>query len=423
MSVRSPFGSLFSPFGAFSPFNPRSPLTPFNLRTLERAPPKLALGTTHESLLARLYGDGSLRDIPFPNMEWWWNAIDFSALIAGKREKFSVITNVELFALPTGRVIPQGTIAVRNLTRHRRWQVQTEGFLDPDRCCRFTANGWHLYRDADEADGAIDAGAYHVDVFADDIRIQLQLTQGKVAYFGDSELPRGWCDNNPEGVVPYWVTYRSRFGKPSGKIRLPDGEFEISPEDGSVRFDHQSLHWSPRDFGGLCWEALGEALISRPAWRWYHIRFQVVPGNDSVGGLRETNPFLNLVAYELTNGHTGGVLKRFAALSGDDGEVLNIDASTLSFTWSREKIGGELDAPRKTTIEFTTNAQSNFEISFECDSRQGFPVSYPIAGRLAFEALELSGSACGTVTVNGEDLALEGDGTLEVLDFFQALKR
>ncbi len=426
--ARSPFGAL----GMFSPLSPLSLLNPLNVRSLDRRPPNLVLGRDHDSVLARLYGGGELQRIPFPNMEWWWNAMEFRANAGGgpgQSHEFSVISNVQLFTLPNGQSVAQGTLSIRNLTKRRRFQVQTSGTLDPGRSCRFGASGWHLWRTADEDDNAPDAGTYHIEVFAPDFRVELSLSQGKVAYIGDAGPDSGWTDNNPEGLIPYWVTYRSRFGKVTGSIRLPDDKQVLKVVmsepalqnmsepalQNQVRFDHQSVHWSPRDIGGLSAQILSEAAMTRPAWLWYHLRLVVT------GGQARATDVLNLVAYELRNGHTGGVLKRFAALTDDSGRELPIDSEELTFKPSRARIPGKVSAPRQMTIEFRTSSGMRVKVDFTCSEGQDFTVSYPVVGALAFEAQEAYGQVKGTIRSADKELSVAGTGTLEVLDFLKSL--
>jgi len=419
--ARFPMGAL----GLLSPLSPSSPLNPLNARSLARHPPKLVLGRDHDSILAKLYGRNELQRIPFPNMEWWWNSMLFRAKTSTPGDLgdlFSVISDVQLYTLPGDQSLAEGTLSIRNLSKGRRFQVQTSGTLDPGRSCRFSANGWHIWRTSDEDESALDEGVYQIEVFAPDLQVKLELTQGKVAELGDAGPGfLGWTDNNPRGVIPYWVTYRSRFGKVSGTLRLPDEKKELTVTgaadtlENQVRFDHQSVHWSTRDVGGLSLQVLGEAAITRPAWLWYHMRFQL--RSKKTGSV----DVLNFVAYELRNGHTGSKLKQFAALTDDSGKVTSIDPEQLTFEESRQRIPGRVSAPRRTTIEFVSSTGLRGKLKFTCEEGQDFTVSYPIAGALAFEAQEAIGHVEGTVQTADEELTLEGRGTLEVLDFLKSL--
>jgi hypothetical protein len=429
--VRAPrFVRFFGPFGALSPLNAHHPLNPFAASYAERRPPGLSLGRRHDSVLARLYGKGALDRIPFPNMEWWWNSADFRGRVHGREpEEFSLITNVQLFSLPGGSTLAQGTLAVRNLTRRRRFQRTTEGTLDPGPSCRFSADGWHLHREGGEDDWDEDRGTYHVDVIDDRLRVELTFSQNELTYIGDlGQDPerRGWTDNNPEGNLPYWVTYRSRFGRPQGRLWLPDEEepFEIeTPADRArdvarhphVRFDHQSVHWSPRDVGGLSFDTLGEALITRPAWLWYHARFVPVEGQS---GPREP---LNLVAYELRNGFTERVLKRFLAIADDEGRIAVAEAEGLRFEPSGPPLPGKVPAPRSMTFGFVMPGGARGKLTVRARDDQGFTVKYPIAGPLTFEAQEASAQVTGRIRWQGVEREVEGTGTLEVLDFLKSL--
>ena len=407
------------PLGPLSPLNPHSVMSPLRTIVSERRPPRVTLDDSHESLLAKHYGKGELQNIPFPNMEWWWNAIEVSGhpMHKGEDMRFSILSNVHVFAVPFAPPVVQGTVAVRDLLRKLSWQATTAGTLDPGPACRFTAHGWHNHWDRHDEQ-------YHIDVIDDDIELKLDIDYGDVTYFNDpldDPALRGWYDNNPDGTIPYWASYRSRFGRGvSGRLKLPhlDGEWTIW--EGRVasraRFDHQSLHWSSKDVGCLSHELLAEALITRPQWLWYHAALTVREQHA-----KTARQGLNLMACELRNGHTGSVLKRAAALCDADGAVAAISPDTLNFTPSRRRIAGRVSAPKTMQIEFDAPGPAKWDLKFVCRDDQGWTVSYPMAGPMRYDAQEVQGDVKGEFRLGGKKYLVEGSGTLEVLDMLKSI--
>jgi hypothetical protein len=401
------FLRALDPLGPLSPLNPRHPLNPLRGQVVARRPPLGDLDDDHRSLLAKVYGRGTLDCLPFPNMEWWWNTVD----LVTDRGDCSLISNVHLFAVPGGWVV-QGTLAVRDRETLRSFQASTSGMLDPGSTARFTANGWHLHRDPD-------TNTYRIDVHQGDLHVELLIDQGEIAHFNDADAPLGWYDNNPDGAIPYWASYRSRFGKArSGSIRLPDGT-SAKIQRGDARFDHQSVHWSPRDVSSHSPAVLGEALITRPKWLWYHLRLELE------GGVR-----LHVMAYELRNGHTERVLKRAVAIANDDGDVMLAEPDRIRFKPSKERLPGRVAGPARMTIEFETQAPKDSDtllrssLEFIGMRDQGFTVSYPVVGAAAYQAEEVVGSvaAGGRIHWLGKPYrVVSGTGTLEVLDMLGSL--
>jgi hypothetical protein len=396
------------PLGPLSPLNPRHPWNPLRGQVVARRPPLGALDEDHRSLLAEVYGRGALESLPFPNMEWWWNAVDLTT----DRGPCSLISNVHLFALPRGWVV-QGTVAVRDHTTRRSFQVTTTGMLDPGSTARFTASGWHLHRDPE-------ANTYRIDVHQGDFHVvDLLIDQGQIAHFNDAELPLGWYDNNPSGNIPYWASYRSRFGRAeSGSIRLPDGS-TTDVLGGNARFDHQSIHWSMRDVRTHSPAVLGEALITRPKWLWYHLRVELESGET-----------FNVMAYELRNGHTDQVLKRAVAIANDQGDVTLAEPDRIVFKPSQARLPGRVAGPEKMVIEFDTLDPKDPEkllkssLAFSGRRDQGFTVNYPVVGSTAYQAEEIAGdvSAGGRLCWAGQaGIVARGTGTLEVLDMVGSL--
>lgn len=404
------------PLGPLSPLNPRHPLNPLRDQVVRRRPPRAHLPKDDSSLLALLYGDGRLDNLPFPNMEWWWNATE---LRDSAGHELSLLSNVHLFALPTGWVA-QGTLAIRDRHTRRSFQVTTSGMLDPSARSRFTASGWHLRREG---------GAYVIDVHSGDLHVdELRLEQGNLVSFNDPGGPTGWYDANPDGAIPYWASYRSRFGtSATGEIQLPDNTSRTITR-GHSRFDHQSVHFSPRDVRTRSPAVLGEIPLTRPAWLWYYLRVETRRGP------------LNVVAYELYNANTERVLKRAAAVCGDDGVAVGADVGSVEFERSADFVPGRVAAPRRMVIRFVTNGAAQRSgsrrapkpernvLTFRCEDDQGFSVNYPVAGSLVYQAGEIPGkvgtdSAAaneqnqlwwhGERHLLGEDA---GTGLLEVLD-------
>jgi hypothetical protein len=415
--------SLLDPLGKWSPFNPRHPLNPLS-SLVDRQPPKGPLDDSHHSLLAEIYGDSMRVVAPFPNMEWWWNAADFvatrSTRVRGKTKQtarrrsraehrlFSLITNVHLFALPVVGVVAQGTLAIRDKETGQTWQTHAKGELGPGTDCRFEAPGWEAFR----ADSR-----YEFHVHADAIKAALVFEQGKVACFGDPDRPLGWYDNNPRGFIPYWASYRSRCGRATGTFSFgPTGsdggdEWIIDSLQSHSRFDHQSLHWSLTDARALSLPALAEAVMTRPQWSWFHLRLQ----NQ-----------LNLMAYELRNGHSGAVLKRAGALHDDDGHVAAIREEDLAFR-STGKRGGKafdivgIDATVRGAAIESWNGEYRLDVSRYSDG--DFAVSYPVFRDYRFEAKELCVTVKGQQRSGRRTVGLVGSGVEEVLDLFDSLRK
>ncbi len=404
--------SLLNPVGRHSPLNPRNA---FNLLrpVVERKPPKGALDDSHHSLLAELYGDATTLDkAPFPNMEWWWNAADCKAKDAGGAEQdFSIITNVHLFAIPLVGLVAQGTLAIRHRQSGRTFQIHSRGEVDPGPACHFEAKDWYAKREN---------SVYEFSAKGEAAKAALKFHQGKVAYFGDAEHPSGWYDNNPKGLIPYWASYRSRFGKVEGwfEIELTPGtisKWTIEDAKSHARFDHQSLHWSPRDVGTFTLPVLAEALITRPQWSWFHLTFP-----DPTDTTRK----LNFMAYELRNGHSGNVLKRAAALNDDDGDVALIGDELVLQT-----LGHRRDkAFRVTGMEFTVPESDDglrkwhgtYSLNVERDAVKDFTVDYPVYKDFRYRAKELCVNVKGLRRSKAKRDAFEGQGVEEVFDMFSS---
>lgn len=398
---------LSSLLGRFSPLSPDNPFNPLRSVT-RRRPPKQALDDSHHSLLAELYGDGDRLDVaPFPNMEWWWNAADCGAVSGDEHRQFSIITDVHLYALPIVGLIAQGTLAVRDKETGRTWQIHAKGQLGAGTDCRFEAPGWSAFRSPAE---------YRFNAVQGPLAAQLQFQQGRVACFGDPEQPPGWYDNNPKGLIPYWVSYRSRFGAVSGTLVLDaDGDSEqtwtIDPAESRARFDHQSIHWSLRDVGSYSLPLFAEAFISRPQWSWFHLRLD--------GGL-------NVMAYELRNGHTGAVLKRAAAMSDDEGRVALIGNDSMSIRASGKRGSKEFQIER---IELSVKDapvdawNGEYRLDINRQALPDFSVDYPVIERFRYRAQELCIRATGQRRCSGRVCELRGEGVEEVLDLFSSFGR
>lgn len=410
--MRNRLLSLFGPLGRFSPLNPRNMWNP--LRTVvERRPPKSALDDSHHSLLAELYGDATTLDsAPFPNMEWWWNAAECTATKGGEKKTFSIITNVHLFALPLVGLVAQGTLAIRDKETGKTWQIHSKGELSPGSDCRFDAKGWSAHRTD---------GHYIFNATQAELEAQLDFEQGEVACFGDADQPPGWYDNNPKGLIPYWASYRSRFGSVSGRFVLdadqdaPEQIWTIQPQASYARFDHQSLHWSARDVGTYSLPVLAEALITRPQWSWFHLNLNKADGQPNG---------LNFMAYELRNGHTGVVLKRAAALNDDQGRVALIGDDALSFRSSGARLSKDFEIYG---IDFTVRDaplaawNGDYELNVEHEDVRDFTVDYPVFKDFRYRAQELCIKVTGSQ--RGERRARQshsGEGVEEVFDMFSS---
>jgi hypothetical protein len=397
-----------SPFGRFSPLSPNNVFNP--LRTVtHRKPPKQALDDSHHSLLAELYGDTFTLDVaPFPNMEWWWNAAECSATRGDEERKLSIITNVHLFALPIVGLVAQGTLAIRDKTSGKTWQIHSKGELSAGADCRFEASGWQAYRHPK---------GYVFKAVQGELEANLAFGQGKVACFGDLNQPPGWYDNNPKGLIPYWASYRSRFGNVSGTLVLdadqdvPEQIWTLVPGKSHSRFDHQSLHWSARDVGAYSLPVLAEALITRPRWSWFHLRL-----NDE----------LSLMAYELCNGHTATVLKRAAAINDDAGRVALIGDDALSFRTSGKRGSKDFEIHR---IDLTVKDApvSAWDGDYQLDVERGqvpqFTVDYPVFDKFRYRAQELCVQVKGSQRNHGKTQRLRGEGVEEVFDMFSSFGR
>lgn len=421
---------VLDPLGPLSPLHPRHPLNPLRPRRARRPPP-VELGDEHNSLLAVLYDDATTLDrVPFPNMEWWWNAVECTAKQTKPKGaaglEFSIITSVHLYALPLLGLVAQATIAIRRLKDGRTFQVSSPGEVLPDASCRFEAPGWSAQRATNR---------YEFHVATEELSCDLTFTdRGTLAFFGDPGT-LGWYDNNPTGFIPYWASYRSRFGRPSGTFRLvTDGkelEYEIDSEDdrGHVRFDHQSLHWSLEDIGGPSLPIFAEALITRPSWKWIHARIG--------GGGAEPE---DLMAYELRNGHTGKVLKRVAALSSETAGARAAFEDGLLFREKRKQRddSGEHDEPEQTIIEFDVlppekpggkkrpsadERADRYVITLTPKRDVDSIVEYPVAGKLCYRAKEVYATVKGSVTrADGSKTRLEGTGVREEFDLITSLR-
>jgi hypothetical protein len=411
------FRVLLDPLGPLSPLNVRHPLNPLRSQLVGRAPPPVLLDEDHDSVIARCYGDAVTLDrVPFPNTERWWNSVDVT--LRGAR--FSIITSVQLFGLPGSEGRAHAVVAVRNLDTGLDFQVSAAGTLDAGRSCRFSAPGFHLRRTADS--GEKNRGHYLVNVVEGDFELDMALTQGRVAYFNDPNTgpeQRGWYDNNPNGNIPYWSSHRSRFGAVEHiQLRLPGGfQAQLDGPEGHARFDHQSVHASPKDVGGLSPGVVEEALITRVQWFSYTARFRVTREDAHT----PASP-LNLSAHELRNGYTGRILKRVAALSDDDGNVSLLRGDMLDFRSSRAKLPGRVGAPRNTTFDFAAFGPVSGEVEFAClDDAPAFTVSYPVTRNVHCEATVAVGALSGKILWNDQKRIVTGTGTLEALDTTSSL--
>jgi hypothetical protein len=394
--------SMLDPLGPLSLLNPRNFVHPLSSLMRDRRPPLDDLDDQHGSLLKKLYNDKELEDIygdsvwaervPFPNMEWWWNAIDFG-------DQLSLITNVHLFAVPVLGWVVQGTLAIRDRYTKQVGEAHAKGEISSDDRCHFSANGWNLRIDPDPG-GDARRRLYSIAVRTNTLKVDIEIPLGRVTYIGDGDQPRGWADNNPQGFIPYWASYRCRFGEASGKIIVNGESYNLA--NGKARFDHQSLHWSAKDIGNLSPAVLAEAAITRPQWLWYHARLEGLGANP-----------LNLTAYEIRNGHTRKVIKRFAAIADDDGNVVQLDTKALSFRpRSHEKGPGiKFAAPASTALGLRAQ---DVELTFEFFNDLDWTVRYPIVGPLCYRAVE----TCGRIKrVDG----IEGTVTREVVDLLKSI--
>ncbi|MDQ2642682.1 MAG: hypothetical protein M3020_02620 [Myxococcota bacterium] len=424
---------LLNPLGRFSPLNPRHPLHPLRSVIGPRRPPGVVNAKRDESSepswLARFYGDPVRLDaVPVPNMEWWWQTIETDAV--------SLIINVQLFAVPLLGLVAQATVVVRYLNgssgeQNEVAETHTSGVFDPGAPATFTAPGFRL--------GFV-GNKYVVHVRKDGLDVHVETSLGPVTLLGDPQGTPGWYDLNPDGGIPVWASYRSRFGRTSGHVESDGKRTEI---DGHARFDHQSLHFSARDTRAFSLPTLAESLLLRPQWIWYHARLRAV---DAAG---EDWPTLNLMLCRVTNGHTGTLMKLSGALCDDDGHSIAIERDSIRLSTAEpgtEELRGRVRAPSKLRARFSVNgdgsekgwlrqwARASYNLAIEARrSDQGeirdWTVRYPIVGPMRYEAQEvpvLIRGNCYALTeerlgvgrerARDQRFSIEGSGTQEILD-------
>jgi hypothetical protein len=398
----------------------------------ERRPPGSMAGAGHESLLARFYGDPtSLDTVPAPNMEWWWQAIDFEA----GNTQVSVISNVQVFAVPLLGWVAQGTVAVRLLPSKpggtgTSLEVHAAGDLDPGPRAGFVAPGLRL--------GFLDPHTYRITVASSELQLELESSFGNAAWLGDPDGEAGWYDLNPKGLIPLWASYRSHFGHVRGAFTVNGERYEA--QGAAVRFDHQSLHFSPRDVRAFSIPVMAEGLLLRPRWSWYHAKLE-----------REDGDSVNLMLCEVTNGHTGAVMKRAAALSDDEGNTALVRSESIQLSLpprerARPSLRGRVKANSTLRARFEVVAhegrlaphwEGSYDLTFAATLDQDWTVRYPIVGRLRYEAQEVPIGVEGSLGVvnrdrvdcgahdrggaRGSHVALRGRGTQEVLDMLSSV--
>jgi len=314
--------SLLNPFGPYSILNPRNPFNPFQSIGAMRTPPGGDLDDRHGSVLQKLYGDwglvsvygGSepLHSMPVLCAESWRITIE---CVGDDKSKspLTIIANLQLSMLrPMGWVAQASVILCE-----QDGQVTTAYFageLDPGDECSFAGAGLMIK-------GTKHGSALDIRGGVDGSSVRLKVDLGPVTYLGDSGLPRGWRDNNPDGFIPYWASHRMRRGHANGSVTLPTGKtYKPEPGKTSAHFEHQSFHGKPSPGSGLSLPALAEAAITRPQCLQYQARLNLHGASK---------PSLNLLAYEVRNGNSGTILKRAAMLYDDDGFVAQIDTDTL----------------------------------------------------------------------------------------------
>jgi hypothetical protein len=426
--VKARLFEVLNPLGRFSPLNPRHPLHPLRAVVRQRRPPgsvsRRADEESEPSWLARFYGDAvCLDDVPTPNMEWWWQTIELGEM--------SLITNVHLFAIPLVGLVAQATVVVRQVkTGARRSgevvEAYSSGVFDPREPASFSAPGFRL---GFERDG------YRVQVKTSELDVDVTSKLGAVALLGDSGGKPGWYDLNPDGGVPIWASYRSRFGKSKGTIKW--GKEATQDVYGTVRFDHQSLHFSARDTRAFSLPILAEYLLLRPQWLWYHARL-----NHSV----------NLMVCKVTNGHTGSLMKLSAALCNDDGNTILVDPLSIRISSPDRKtpeLRGWVKAPAELNVRFEVGGEAmeneddwradwmnrRYDLTLKAARSssgevQDWTVRYPIVGPFRYEAQEVPVEVTGQCSQFAQDPRLRtrgekaprgtvevvGTGTQEILD-------
>jgi hypothetical protein len=416
--------SMLDPLGRWSPLNPRHRLNPLRSFVQPRKPPGELSSANHCSVLASLYGNGSSLDVvPAPNMEWWWQTIDVeTADVRRTRGKYSIITNVQLFGVPLMGWVAQATVAIRDMASGRLWEAHTGGAFDPGANARFTASRWRLgFENADRA-----SAKYVVDVAGDELELNLIIASGPLTSLGDPQGRTGWYDLNPEGLIPFWASYRSRFGSSPGTQRMKLGDKELSITSANARFDQQSLHFSPRDVGAFSLPVLAEAALLRPQWLWYHARLHA---SDAASSHRNS---ANLMLCRVVNGHTDQTMKLAAALCDDHGHVALIDSSTIELIQSKDEIPlrGRVRAPQKLRARFKLANDEHlkwwsgqYDVTLTASGNQDWSVRYPIVGPLRYEAQEVpigvTGSFFSADVRQKRDVT--GEGTQEVLDLLKSV--
>ena len=388
----------------------------------ERKPPLVPLPEHDGCVSALLYGrTGHFDALPFPNMEWWWNAIE----VEGSDGRwYFMVTNVHSFGNPLGPPITCGTVALFDVRSGRRCVSRSVGSVTADRSCAYVAPGWLLQRldpeapsfraDLERAAGALHVpaselarastnGCYVVSVSSPEMEVHLYLEQHASALYGDPATP-GWYDNNPHGLLPHWASYRSRFETPRGTLqqgRRSAGAL-LTVTGGNARFDHQSVHWSTRDNGLPSPPALVEQLLTRPKWIWYHGR---------VGDR------LNVMAYKIWNANLRTRTKVAGAIADEaSGALVTLDPSDVSFNITRTT--GALAAPVDAVLTLHVREgvpaipAGAYELQFRYDTSIDWTVDYAVGRSLAYRAQE----AFCTVSGRTPSGPASGTGTQEVLD-------
>lgn len=429
--MKSRLFSLLDPLGPLSPLNPRHRLNPFRSQTVARRPPGELEPSSHASVLAQLYGDrGSLDTVPVPNMEWWWQTID---VVCDDGSKYSIITNVQIFGVPVSGWVAQATVCVRDVATGEMWEAHTTGAFDPGTQARFIASGWSLGFAPLPGNGAQDQ-TYRVHVANDDLTLQLQVELGAHTLLGDPGAARGWYDLNPDGLVPLWASYRSRFAEPESgphpratMILRGRGTRTIDKIVRS-RLDQQSLHLSPRDYHDWSLPSLAEAVLIRPQWLWYHAELQLQGEKNA-----------NLMLCKVVNGHTNRTMKLAAAICPAVGAPLLVPSDKIRFEdkQPQQQLNGRIKAPRVVLARFETALVKRspwcgrYELTLQpkpspssagSSGTADWTVRYPIVGPFGYNAQEVPIRVKGHVKDrDGDEHELVGEGTQEVLDLLKSV--
>jgi hypothetical protein len=418
--------SALHPFGPLSPFHPSNPLNPMRLMGVVRTPPAGDLGDDHGSLLKRIYGDVGLEaayggrenvdDLAMLCTESWRSTIECLAEGNGlDNARLSIVSHVQFSRVPLLGQVSRGCFVVRNRDTGQTWSQEGLGELHSGDDLRFKGPSLSV------AGKRIDkAWACAIEGRSEGAVLRLDLAHGPIAHLSDTGLPRGWCDNNPEGFVPYWASYRTRNGSGSGELTFPDGRgYRIVAEAKTeARFDHQTFH-APGYAENVSLPAVAESAISRPQCLRYQARL-------SLGDRRAKVPHLYLVAYEVRNGNTGQVLKRAAFLFDDLARVVAVDRSSLQLKrpgTRKPLVAGTPDLSFEMPDTFRDGRLledwglkgSRFELKFR--STDATTLRYPVADRLRYDVHTCYGRIEGTSRLG----AVTGTATREIIDSLRSV--